>query len=104
MAFSSVSPQRLQRLRIHAMVCAFVAGASGVIAHCLFIDWWNAGQQKLITLGYEGEVDGDGSTPSYVSLDHSFFDLVGGWVAAICSSLFYVWTFTPPAAKREGEK
>ena len=90
-----ISPALLKRMRISSMVLAFMAGVSGVIAHCLFIDWWNGHQQSLVTLGYEGEVGLGTSTPSYVSLDHSFFDLTGGWVAALTSSLLYVSTFTP---------
>ena len=103
-AFQSVAPQRLQRVRIYAMVAAFMAGASGVIAHCLFIDWWDAGQAGLVTLGLGGKQSTGTSTPSYVELDHSFFEMVGGWVTAIVSSLFYVWTFTPSTSKREGAK
>ena len=83
----------MKRLRIYTFCVAFAAGVSGVIAQCLFIDWWNNNQQYLITLAYQSEATGDGSTPVYVTLDHSLFDLVGGWVCALCSSLFFVWTF-----------
>ena len=83
----------MKRIRIYTFCVAFSAGVSGVIAQCLFVDWWNTNQQKLITLGYLSEASGDGSTPLYVTLDHSLFDLVGGWVCSICSALFFVWTF-----------
>jgi hypothetical protein len=88
------SSSHIKQLRIYAFCIAFSAGISGVIAHCLFIDWWNISQQYLITLAFLSEASGSGSTPLYVTLDHSFFDLVGGWVCALCSALFYVFTFS----------
>ena len=81
------SARVVKRVKICAMVLAFTGGASGVVAHCLFEDWWNSGQQDLITLGYEGDVMLGTSTPAYVTLDQAFFELTGAWVAALCSSL-----------------
>ena len=83
----------MKRLRIYTFCVAFAAGCSGIIAQCLFIDWWNQNQQFLITLGFLGEQTGLGSNPLYVTLQQSLFDLVGGWVCALVSSLFFVWTF-----------
>ena len=83
-----------KRLRIWTFCICFAAGMSGVIAHCLFIDWWYTNQQNLITLAFLSEQSGDGSTPLYVTLAQSFFDLTGGWVCSLVAALFYVWTFT----------
>ena len=83
----------MKRLRIYTFCVAFCAGVSGVIAQCLFLDWLNTNQQLLVTLAYSSEAAGDGSTPTYVSLDQSLFDLVGGWVCSLTSALFFVWTF-----------
>ena len=84
----------LKRVRIAAFCIGFLAGVSGVIAHCLFIDWWYSNQQYLNTLSSASENEGDGSTPTGCTLSYSFFDLTGGWVCSLVSALFYVWTFT----------
>ena len=81
-------------MRIAAFCVGFLAGISGVIAHCIFISWWYSEQQNLITLPYESEYTGYGSTPTSVTLSQSFFELTGGWVCALVSSLLFVWTFT----------
>ena len=39
-----------KRVRIAAFCVGFLAGISGVIAHCIFISWWYSEQQNLITL------------------------------------------------------
>ena len=91
--FPSPNPL-LKRVRISAFCIGFMAGISGVIAHCLFINWWYSNQQNLITLSYESEVTGSGSTPTTSTLSESFFELTGGWVCALVSALAYVWTFT----------
>ena len=83
----------MKRIRIYTFCVAFAAGVCGVIAQCLFIDWWNTNEQFLVTLAYASEASGRGSTPVKVKLDNALFDLVGGWVSALVSSLLFVWTF-----------
>jgi hypothetical protein len=84
----------LKRVRIAAFCVGFLAGICGVIAHCIFIDWWYSNQQNLVTLSYQAEVEGYGSTPTSSTLSQSFFELTGAWICALVSALFYVWTFT----------
>jgi len=88
-----LSPRLTLKLKIFALVTSFLSGSSGVIAQCVFTDWWNFQQSNLIFLNFYQFEQTGASSSSNVLLAQAYFDLAGGWVCALTSSLLYIIHF-----------